>query len=171
MNSIEVERFEAAAMPHVNALFQTALRFTEKRGDAEEVVSETYVCAMKSFDSSKERTDWRVRLFKILMEKIHHRNRRSIGARIQALQATSDWAKESDVFSCPPEQIVSVLDSIPITLREVIVLVDCQDFSYREASDILNLRREVVGDRLRLGRRHLRSKIAQDRLSGVPVAH
>ena len=75
MQGVGDQRFEAITIPHVNALFQTALRLTENRACAQEVVREAYECAWKSLCRREEWSDWRVGLFKALMQRIHRRNR------------------------------------------------------------------------------------------------
>jgi len=47
-----------------------------------------------------------------------------------------------------------------MVFREIILLVDCQEFSYKEAAEILDLSTGAVADRLILGRKHLRSELA-----------
>ena len=61
--------FESATMPHVNALFQTALQLSEDRAAAEELVTEVCSYAWKSFGRSHHQADWRSALFKILIER------------------------------------------------------------------------------------------------------
>ena len=167
MQSAGNSRFETMAMPHVNALFQTALRLTESRPGAEEVVREVYACAWKSFDGREEWSDWRLRLFKILIHRIHRRNRGWFGipSSPKLAQPVRDekYTQEPggrDIFSYSPEQLVSALTRVPFVFREIILLVDCQEFSYRQAADILGLSSDVVADRLVLGRKHLRSELA-----------
>ena len=164
MQSVGDQRFEAMTMPHVNALFQTALRLTENRASAEDVVQQACACAWKSFDRRNEWNDWRLRLFKILIQQIHRRNRGSFGAWLSELDQTSEEymeePSEPDAFSYSPDQVVFALTRVSVVFREIILLVDCQEFSYKEAADILGLSTDVIADRLVLGRKHLRSELA-----------
>ena len=161
VQSVEHQRFETMTMPHVNALFQTALRLTEDRTGAEEVVHEAYACASKSFDGREERTGWRLGLFKILIARIHRRNRGWFDRTWSAeLDQTGEEPSDPDTASYAPEQVVSALTKVPLAFREIILLVDCQGFSYKEAAEILGLSTETVADRLILGRRRLRSELA-----------
>ena len=131
MNPDLEQEFDSATMPHVNALFQTALQLIEDRAAAEELVTEVCSHAWKSFGRRHRLADWRSTLFKILIE----RGRRRSGNTT--------------------EGGLTVLSGISRTEREILLLVDCQGFSYQQAADILGFSREVVAEGIILGRTHL----------------
>jgi DNA-directed RNA polymerase specialized sigma24 family protein len=131
MKSGQDLEFESVTMPHVNALFQTALQLTEDRVVAEELLLEAYDHAWNAFRRRDERIDWRMKLFKILLA----------GARRRSAKATI--------------QGNSRLSGIPRTLKEIILLVDGQDFSYQEAADILDSSRDAIAEGVALGRSRL----------------
>ena len=118
-------------MAYVNALFQTALQLTEDRAAAADLVTDVCSHAWKSFGRRHRLADWRPTLFKILIE----RARRSSGNTT--------------------EGSLAVLSGISRTEREILLLVDCQGFSYQQAADILGFSREVVAEGIILGRAHL----------------
>ena len=122
---------ESATMPHVNALFQTALQLTEDRAAAEEVVTEVCSHAWKSFGRRHRLADCRSILFKILIERARRSSRNTTEGGLAALSGISR------------------------TEREILLLVDCQGFSYQQAADILGFSREVVAEGVILGRTHL----------------
>ncbi len=161
--------------PHINALFQTALRLTDNRAGAEKVVHEVYARAWKSFDGRDELTDWRMALFKILIQRIHRRNRGWLGATWpreldQTAENYTEELSDSDTFAYSPGQMVAALTRVPVVFREIILLVDCQEFSYKEAADILGLSTKVVADRVVLGRKHLRSELGAARSTLNPAS-
>jgi len=122
---------ESATMPHVNALFQTALQLTEDRAAAAELVTDVCSHAWKSFGRRHRLADWRSTLFKILIERARRRSGNTT------------------------EGGLAVLSGISRTEREILLLVDCQGFSYQQAADILGFSREVVAEGIILGRTHL----------------
>ena len=67
---------------------------------------------------------------------------------------------EPDAFSYSPDQVVFALTRVSVVFREIILLVDCQEFSYKEAAEILVLSTDVVADRLIVARKQLRSELA-----------
>ena len=164
MQSAEDQRFETMTMPHINALFQTALQLTDNRAGAEKVVYVVYARAWKSLDGRDEWTDWRIELFKILVQRIHRGNRGWFGSGWprEVDQPAENYTEElvdSNTFAYSPGQMIAALTKVPVVFREIILLVDCQEFSYKETADILGLSTEVVADRLVLGRKHLRSEL------------
>src|SRR5260370_12030934 len=58
--------FEAAAMPFVDALYNTAYRMTRNAEDAEDLVQETYLKAYRYYDKFEEGTNFKAWLFKIM---------------------------------------------------------------------------------------------------------
>jgi DNA-directed RNA polymerase specialized sigma24 family protein len=131
MKSSGERNFESATMPNLNALFQTALQLTENRVAAEDLVTEVCSHAWKSFGKRHRLPDCRSILFKILIERARRRSGNST------------------------EGGPVVLSGISRTEREIILLVDCQGFSYQQAADILGLSREVVAEGVIRGRTHL----------------
>ena len=129
------QEFESATMPHVEALFQTALQLTEDRAAAKELVKEVCSYAWKSFGRCRDLTDCQSTLFKILIQRARHH------------------------FAHTTAERVAVLSGIPRSEREIILLVDCQDFSYQQASEILGVARDAVAEGVILGRTHLETTV------------
>ena len=78
-----------------------------------------------------------------------------------------DVAQAQSVASEPiPEaltdrDILSAIDNLPIQFREVLLLVDVEEFSYKEASEILRVPIGTVMSRLNRGRGLLRGQLAE----------
>jgi RNA polymerase sigma-70 factor (ECF subfamily) len=56
--------------------------------------------------------------------------------------------------------VLSALDEVPREFREVVLLSDVQEFSYREISEMLSIPIGTVMSRLSRGRKQLRMKLA-----------
>ncbi len=65
-NEAAAARFEAATLPFMEALYNQALRLTQRREDAGDIVQETYLRAYRTFSSFKEGTNCKAWLFTIL---------------------------------------------------------------------------------------------------------
>jgi len=161
---VRVEDFETAALPHFDDLYRTAVRVMGDRTEAEDLVQETYLEAWKSFHRFEPGTNCRAWLFKILDHVIHHHRRKWF---------TLKFVKESeelleDVLTYEPpvpehvtdEDILAALDKVPEDFREVLLLADVQEFSYKEVSDTLKIPVGTVMSRLSRGRRILRCQLA-----------
>ena len=165
---VSVEDFESAAMPHFDDLYRTAVRVIGDRTEAEDLVQEAYLEAWKSFHRFEPGTNCRAWLFKILFHVIHHHRRRWF---------TLKFVKESEVLLEemltyePPvpedltdEDMLAALEKVPEDFREVLLLADVQEFSYKEISDTLKIPIGTVMSRLSRGRKILRSQLTH--LSG-----
>jgi RNA polymerase sigma-70 factor (ECF subfamily) len=157
------ERFEAEAMPHLNDIFRTATRLVGDRSRAEDVAQEVYLQAWKSFDRFEPGTNCRAWLFKILFNCVHHHRRKWF--RFPLLKETEDFIEANLKFAPPipehltDEEILMALEKISAEFRAVVLLVDVEEFAYKEAAEILSIPIGTVMSRLSRGRRMLREQL------------
>ncbi len=159
------ERFEAEAMPHLNDLFRTALRMTGERGQAEDILQEVYLQAWRSFDRFSTGTNCRAWLYKILFHCVSHHRRRWF--RFPLLKEKEEFLEANLV---QPEtvnqqvtdgEILNALDAIPLEFRSVVLLVDVEEFAYKEVAEILAIPIGTVMSRLSRGRGLLRKQLVE----------
>ena len=161
--SAKVEEFEGAALPHLNDLFRTALRLTRDRAEAEDLVQEAYLQAWKSFHRFELGTNCRAWLFKILFHCVNHHRRKWF--RFPLLKENEEFLEANLTYSPPvpdhltDEEILAALEKIPGDFRSVVLLVDVEEFAYKEAADILQVPIGTVMSRLSRGRRLLREQL------------
>jgi RNA polymerase sigma-70 factor (ECF subfamily) len=162
-SSAASERFESEAMPHLNDLFRTASRVLGERSRAEDVLQEVYLQAWKSFDRFESGTNCRAWLFGILFNCIHHHRRKLFRF---PLRKPNEEFLESNLTYTPPipdelsdQEILKALDSIPADYREVVLLVDVEEFAYREVAEIVSIPIGTVMSRLSRGRKMLRLRL------------
>ena len=152
-------------LPHLRALYGTACRMTRSRSDAEDLVQETYLRALRSFDRFTPGTNARAWLFTIL-----HR------ARVDALRrqgrAPVTVELEDDGHATPPVQEAAMttlggleraLQDLPEAIRSAVLLRDLEGFSYREIAQILEVPVGTVMSRLHRGRAALRRALGEER--------
>ena len=156
--------FESAAVSHLDDLFRAAVHIIGDRADAEDLVQETYFQAWKSFDRFRLGTNCRAWLFKILFHVINHYRRTSF--RIKRADEGQEFFEHRLVYEPPipqdlrDEDVLDSLQKIPEQYREVVVLSDVYDFTYREIQDALGIPQGTVMSRLSRGRRLLRGRLA-----------
>jgi len=159
------DRFEAEAMPHLNDIIRTATRLIGERARAEDIVQEVYLQAWKSFHRFEPGTNCRAWLFKILFHCANHYRRKWF--RFPLLKDTEEFLETNLAASSPvpenitDEEILSALDRMPADFRSVVLLVDVEEFSYKEASEILAIPIGTVMSRLSRGRKLLREQLAE----------
>jgi len=162
---VRVEDFEAAAMPHFLDLYRTARLLTPDSAEAEDLVQDVYLQAWKSFHRFEIGTNCRAWLFKILFHRVHHFRRRwAKAAKVEAFEGPED---QNHIVAETPvpqdirdEDVLSALGRVPIEFREVVLLADVQEFSYKEIAETMKLPLGTVMSRLSRGRKLLRQELA-----------
>jgi RNA polymerase sigma-70 factor, ECF subfamily len=159
------ERFEVEAMPHLNDLFRTALRVTGERGHAEDVIQEVYLQAWRSFDRFECGTNCRAWLYKILFHCVSHQRRKWF--RFPLLKENEEFLEANVVqpATVPQEitdgDVLTALDELPSEFRSVVLLVDVEEFAYKEVAEIMAIPIGTVMSRLSRGRGLLRKHLAE----------
>jgi len=161
----KTEDFEKAAMPHLNDLFRTAQRVIGNRSEAEDLVQEAYLQAWKSFHRFEPGTNCRAWLFKILFHVIHHHRRKWYNSK---LARESEEILEQTIAYEPPvpqhlsdEEVLMAFEKIPEQYREVVLLADVQELSYKEVAEALEIPMGTVMSRLSRGRKLLREELSE----------
>src|SRR5215469_9266844 len=157
------QEFEDTALPHLNDLYRTATRLLADSTKADDVVQDVYLQAWKSFDRFEVGTNCRAWLYKILFHIMHHYRRKWFNARmvredehvLEQAVACSEPAREH----LTDEEILAALDQVPQDFRAVVLLVDVEEFSYKEAAGILGVPIGTVMSRLSRGRKLLRESL------------
>ncbi len=159
------DAFEAEALPHLNDLYRTTARLLHDRGEAEDLVQEVYLQAWKSFHKYEPGTNCRAWLYKILFNKVDHHRRRQFtrrrfiedGGEFLAEAVAAPTAVGHDVTD---EEVLGALDRLAPRFREVVLLADVEEFSYKEISEILGVPIGTVMSRLSRARAQLRESLA-----------
>ena len=160
--AVSVDEFESAALPHRENLYKSAMRATGNQAASEDLVQEVYLQAWKSFDHFEIGTNCHAWLFKILSNKIKHYYRKNFRFKVvnDSEKVLADLAYE------PPapqrlsnEAILASLEKLPSIYREVILLADVEEFSYKEICFILKVPIGTVMSRLSRGRKLLRIEL------------
>ncbi|HEY7546806.1 MAG TPA: sigma-70 family RNA polymerase sigma factor [Blastocatellia bacterium] len=168
MSELNKEKtFEEAAMPHIDDLFRTALRVIGNRSEAEDLIQETYLQAWKSFHRFELGTNCRAWLFKILFHVIHHHRRKWFGFTSKLVDAEEGQLENTIAYEPPApqhisdEDVIAALNRVPVQYREVLLLADVEEFSYKEIAEALRIPIGTVMSRLSRGRKILRAELAE----------
>jgi RNA polymerase sigma-70 factor, ECF subfamily len=167
--------FEEEALTHADQLYRIALRLSGSAQTAEELVQETYLRALRAWESYRPGTNLAAWLATILRNVYLDEARKQ--SRRPAVEVLDD---ESEYFlydqlagETPPqthdvvlnrlsgEAILDAIANLPENFREAVVLVDVGDFSYQDAAAILDVPIGTVMSRLHRGRRLLKRALAE----------
>ena len=154
--------FEETVLPHLDAAFNYARWLTKNSADAEDVVQDACVRAMR-FLSSMRDDDARAWLFAIVRNTFYSRvSRRTNMAEAIPLDSAKD--ARPDVALDPEERLLqqhtvalvrAALDQLPADFREVIVLREFEGLSYKEIAAVVRVPIGTVMSRLARGRERL----------------
>ena len=157
-----LDEFEAEALPHMNDLYRAAVRLLLDQSKASDAVQETYLLAWKSFVRYQPGTNCRAWLFQILFNVVRHERRawfKWLTGKEEDLAQRELMAPQSIPQNLTDSDILSALDTLPIQFREALLLIDVEEFSYKEASEILHAPIGTVMSRLSRARGLLRGQL------------
>jgi len=170
----EPDTFSDEVLGHLDSLYGTALGLTRNRADAEDLVQDTVVKALR-FEKRFERgTNLRAWLYTILHNTWRNRLRDAArqtvdvdSARIDEMAATQGGPTEFET----PERVLlreslgqdvqAALDTLPAPFRQAVWLRDVEEFSYAEIAKMLDVPIGTVMSRISRGRRLLFQELSK----------
>jgi RNA polymerase sigma factor (sigma-70 family) len=159
--------FEDLAIPLFDSAYNFAYWLVQNQDDAEDLVQETYLKAFRSFASFQQGTNFRAWIFQILKNTFL-----SGRARTQRRETVTLSSDEILELSASPDSFESILlersrldaircaiEHLPIIFREVLLLCDVEEASYREIAQILSIPIGTVMSRLARARKSVRETL------------
>ena len=166
----ELQRFERVVMPHLGAGYNLARWLTHNDQDAEDVVQEAYLRAVRSFDRYRG-GDPRAWVLTIVRNTCYTWLRQNRAART-ALAGDADDDSVAEIPGDPAEQpdvqflravdrqlLREALEALPTEFREALVLRELEGLSYKEIADITDVPLGTVMSRLARARQHLQRSL------------
>jgi RNA polymerase sigma factor (sigma-70 family) len=165
--------FEEVVLPHLDAAFNYARWLTKNDADAEDVVQDASVRALRFF-SSLRGEDARAWLLTIVRNTWYGRFPRRAGG-VGMTVADEGEDNRADASLNPEaqlmqrqtvEQVRRALETLPTDFREVLVLRELEGLSYKEIASIVGIPLGTVMSRLARARERLAGVLATSELSG-----
>jgi RNA polymerase sigma-70 factor (ECF subfamily) len=169
--SARTERFQRIALPHLNAAYNLARWLTRNNSDAEDIVQEAYLRAFKFFDGfhGEDARAWLLAIvrnttYTWLQQKREHLRDTPFEEEFHSLDGASavnvpgqrDDNPESIAARRDDQRLLTrALEQLPTEFREVVVLRELEELSYKEIADIANIPVGTVMSRLARGRKML----------------
>jgi RNA polymerase sigma-70 factor (ECF subfamily) len=169
--------FEELAVPLFDKLFNFAHWLTRDRSEAEDLVQETYTKALRGFSSFQLGTNFRAWMYRILRNTFL-----TSGTGLKATM-TVPLELEEDNLELPiqretPEAMLiersnwqliqNAIEELPPHYREILLLCDLEEMSYREISETLSIPLGTVMSRLSRARNTL-AELVRRKLEGGTV--
>ena len=169
--------FEETALPHLEELYATGLRYTKNEKDAEDLVQETFIKAYTNWERFEKGTNCRAWLFTILTNTFINRYRRKKKEReilnaddLRPIEENFFNRDRTEFYNSPEREAINktftpeiqeALNHLSEEFRTVVVLADLNDFSYKEIAHILGCPVGTVMSRLFRGRKMMREQLVQ----------
>ena len=159
--------FEAAILPHLGSAYNYARFLLKNESDAEDVVQESYLRAFKYFQGYHG-GDSRAWLFTIVRNTSYNllqqnRSRQlvdSIDDSTEVVDASSYSNPETVLRQRIDENLLrQAIEELPITFREVLILREMEELSYKEIGTLCDLPIGTVMSRLARGRARLHERL------------
>jgi RNA polymerase sigma-70 factor (ECF subfamily) len=162
--------FAEEAIGYLDTLYRGALRLTRDAAQAEDLVQDTYVRALRYQASYQAGTNMKAWLFAIMRNLFWDRFK---GGRPEDVSLDGDGefalydtlkdptaVPEADVLNrIAAEEVVKAVERLPELHREVVLLVDVEGFSYKDAANVLGVPIGTVMSRLHRARRQLQKSL------------
>ncbi|CAN5318382.1 sigma-70 family RNA polymerase sigma factor [soil metagenome] len=175
------DQFLDETMSHMDALYGVACRLTRNPTEAEDLVQDALVKAMRARDQFQPGTNLKAWLFRILTNTFINKYRRG-GLERSVLEGpdadplADGWVSASTMRQLRDPETVALLpivegevrralDALPADFRLAVVLADVEEFSYEEIADIMGCPIGTVMSRLHRGRKLLQKSLYAHALS------
>jgi RNA polymerase sigma-70 factor, ECF subfamily len=169
------KQFEDLTMPFAKELYRLAFWRLGSRLDAEDAVQETFLRAYRSFKTFEKGTNVKAWLNRILINTVNDSLRKKIqcpdtssfdenSEEIDSIQSQSSSLRDPELMMIEQDcdsALLLVLQKLPSTLLQPLLLRELQDMSYEEISTVLGIPQGTVMSRLFRARRTLRDRLSE----------
>jgi RNA polymerase sigma-70 factor, ECF subfamily len=168
--------FEDLAMPLFHSLYNFARWITHNSSDAEDLVQETYLKALRNFASFRPGTNFRAWMFQILRNTFLS-SCSKLERRMTVAIDSEEEGPELAVDTITPETILMnrfnsqlmkrVVDDLPVHYRETLLLCEVEEMSYQEIAEILSIPIGTVMSRLARARKAVRAALQSQAIFNI----
>src|SRR5580700_2226032 len=160
------EQFEQVVLPHLDAAYNLARWLVRNPADAEDVVQESYLRALRFFDGFRG-GDSRAWILKIVRNTSYSWVRKNRPAEladefdetIHSNEAATPGAEAMLVSRVESARLRNALEALPVAFREVLVLREIEEMSYKEICDVTGMPMGTVMSSLSRARGRLREQL------------
>lgn len=168
----KTRRFEAMVLPHLDAAYNLARWLTRSDHDARDIVQEASLRAFRFFDGFRGENGraWLLSIVRNTFYSWLEQGRRQ-GSSTPFDEEAHSMESGLEPLDNNPESILSRADDarcvnqalarLPLEFREVVVLRDLQDLSYKEIAEVAAIPIGTVMSRLARGRKLLLADLGQ----------
>ncbi|MEX0844688.1 MAG: sigma-70 family RNA polymerase sigma factor [Balneolaceae bacterium] len=167
--------FDDEIIPHMDALYNFALRLTTDPNDAEDLVQDTIVKAYRFFSSYEKGTNAKAWMFRILKNSFINNYRKTskkpsqvdydeVSSYYETIRGESTETSdlESLMFrEMMDDDLSEALSHLPEDFRTVVLLCDVDGYTYEEIANMLDVPIGTIRSRLHRGRNLLKTELLE----------
>ncbi len=161
--------FEQVVLPHLNAAYNLARWLTRNEHDADDVVQEAYLRALRFFGGFRG-GDGRAWLLAIVRNACYdwlrrHRPEEGHASFDEELHGAFDQSQTPEdllLEGADRLRLRAALEALPLAWREALILREFEGLSYKEIADIAGIKMGTVMSRLARARARLQQQLAVD---------
>lgn len=171
--STKQQEFNREIIPHLDVLYNFALRLTTEPNDAEDLVQDTIVKAYRFFDSFENGTNAKAWLFRILKNSFINNYRKTskqpqqvdfdeVSSYYESIRAErTDTSDLEDLMyrELMDDEMSIALAQLPEDFRTVVLLCDVESYTYEEIANMLDVPIGTIRSRLHRGRNLLKTEL------------
>lgn len=156
----KVALFEKTMVPHMDAAYNLARWITGNAQDAEDVVQEAYLRALRYFDSFTG-IDGRGWILAIVRNTslTWHRHQTSklveFDERMHSPESEQSSPEKTMIRESSLNSLRHCMEALPVEYRETLVMRELEEFSYKEIADVTAIPIGTVMSRLARARKRL----------------
>ena len=173
----QASAFEDLALPLLPSLYNVAFWLSRNATDAEDLVQETFLKALRGFAAFEPGTNFKAWIFRILRNAFLTSRTGLAAIRTVAIEDELSSTNEAGA-ALQPESIIdrqtpelnlirmgdqaalqSAMEKLPPPLLEVILLCDVEEMKYKEIATVLDIPIGTVMSRVARGRAALREAL------------
>ena len=158
----KLKRFEQVVLPHLDAAYNLARWLTRDDHDAEDLAHEAYLRAFKSFDSfhGGDSRAWLLTIvrntcFTWLKHNRAHELTTTFDEDLHSMGQEETNPEKLLLQNADSQLLREALESLPVEYREVMILRELEELSYKEIAMIAGIPLGTVMSRLARARKRL----------------
>lgn len=168
LRRVDKKKFKELAYPHLDFLYNVALKYTAKPYDAEDLVQETMYVALNKFHQLRDTSKCKAWLFSILRNLFLKERRQFLKRPLLDdgsgyLRNVQDEGADDFVSLLDKKidkaKVNSALEHIPEKFKTVVILYYMEEMTYQEISEFLDIPIGTVMSRLARGKKYLKSSL------------
>jgi RNA polymerase sigma-70 factor (ECF subfamily) len=166
----ERQSFHDLALPLLDPIYRYARWLTRDSVEAEDVVQEAYLKALRGFGGFIQGSNIRAWMFRIvrntfLTSRSGLRAVRPVSLEDERIDDIADSATPEShlLLRADVDALRRAIEDLPVEFREVLLLSDVEEMTYKEIADALSVPIGTVTSRLTRARQKIRKVLSQNR--------